>query len=129
MNIVEVSRPEQHQLGPTDELDTFRRPSAASPSSSPVRRASPVNCVIIDHGNAEYSVMMHMQPSSVTVRAVDRVVTGQVIGKLGNSGDSFGPHLHYQLQSGPRLFQDQPLPFSFQNIDGPLFRGRLFDAK
>ena len=87
------------------------------------------NCVIIDHGNAEYSVMMHMQPSSVTVRAGDRVVTGQVIGKLGNSGDSFGPHLHYQLQSGPRLFQDQPLPFSFQNIDGPLFRGRLFDAK
>jgi hypothetical protein len=75
-------------------------------------------CVIIDHGNAEYGVMMHMQPSSVTVRAGDRVVTGQVIGKLGNSGDSFGPHLHYQLQSGPRLFQDQPLPFSFQNIDG-----------
>jgi hypothetical protein len=87
------------------------------------------NCVIIDHGNAEYSVMMHMQPGSVTVRAGDRVVTGQAIGKLGNSGDSFGPHLHYQLQSGPRLFHDQPLPFSFQNIDGPLFRGRLFDAK
>jgi hypothetical protein len=87
------------------------------------------NCVIIDHGNAEYSVVMHMQPGSVTVKAGDRVVTGQVIGKLGNSGDAFGPHLHYQLQSGPRLFQDQPLPFRFQNIDGPLSRGKLFDAK
>ena len=87
------------------------------------------NCVIIDHGNTEYSVMMHMQPGSVTVKAGDRVVAGQVIGKLGNSGDSFGPHLHYQLQSGPRLFQDQPLPFRFQNIESPLSRGKLFDAK
>jgi hypothetical protein len=87
------------------------------------------NCVIIDHGNSEYSVLMHMQPGSVTVKAGDRVVTAQVIGKLGNSGDAFGPHLHYQLQSGPRLFQDQPLPFRFQNIDVPLSRGRLFDAQ
>ena len=87
------------------------------------------NCVIIDHGSSEYSVMMHMQTGSVAVKAGDRVVTGQVIGKLGNSGDSFGPHLHYQLQSGPRLFQDQPLPFRFQTIESPLSRGKLFSAK
>jgi murein DD-endopeptidase MepM/ murein hydrolase activator NlpD len=87
------------------------------------------NCVIIDHGNSEYSVMMHMQPGSVTVKVGDRVAAGQVVGKLGNSGDAFGPHVHYQLQSGPRLFQDQPLPFSFQNIDSPLHRGEYFVAK
>jgi hypothetical protein len=87
------------------------------------------NCVIIDHGNSEYSVMMHMQPGSVTVKGRDRVVTGQVIGRLGNSGDAFGPHLHYQLQSGPRLFQDQSLPFRFQIVDLPLARGKYFDAK
>jgi hypothetical protein len=87
------------------------------------------NCVIIDHGNSEYSVMMHMQPGSVTVKVGDRVVTGQVIGRLGNSGDAFGPHLHYQLQSGPQLFQYQSLPFRFQNIDAPLHRGEYFDGK
>src|SRR5262245_52576795 len=87
------------------------------------------NCVIIDHGNSEYSVMMHMQPGSVPVKEGDRGVPGQVTGRLGNSGDAFGPHLHYQLQSGPRLFQDQPLPFRFQDIDVPLSRGRLFDAE
>src|SRR5215475_5485954 len=75
------------------------------------------NCVIIDHGNSEFSVMMHMQTGSVTVKVGDRVATGQVIGKLGNSGDAFGPHLHYQLQSGPRLFQDQTLPVKFQNLE------------
>jgi len=87
------------------------------------------NCVIIDHGTSEYSVMMHMQTGSVTVKVGDRVTTGQVIGKLGNSGDAFGPHLHYQLQSGPRLFQDQPLPVKFQNFDTPLSRGRYFDVE
>jgi len=88
------------------------------------------NCVIVDHGNSEYSVMMHMQPGSVTVKIGDRVTAGQVIGKLGNSGDAFGPHLHYQLQSGPQVFRDQPLPFRFQNIDDPqLFRGTYFEIK
>ena len=88
------------------------------------------NAVVIDHGNSEYSVMMHMQPGSVTVKAGDRVAVGQVIGRLGNSGDAFGPHLHYQLQAGPQLFRDQPLPFRFQNINSPqLARGTYVDAK
>jgi len=88
------------------------------------------NCVIVDHGNSEYSVMMHMQPGSVTVKIGDRVATGQVIGRLGNSGDAFGPHVHYQLQSGPQIFHDQSLPFRFHNIDVPqLSRGRYFNAK
>ena len=87
------------------------------------------NCVIIDHGNSEYSVMMHMQTGSVTVKVGDRVATGQVIGRLGSSGSAGGPHLHYQLQSGPRLWQYPSLPFRFQNIDAPLHRGEFFVAK
>ena len=88
------------------------------------------NCVIIDHGNSEFSVMMHMQKGSVTVKAGDRVAIDQVVGKLGSSGDSFGPHLHYQLQSGPQLWEYQSLPVKFQNMDVPtLFRGHYFVAK
>ena len=88
------------------------------------------NCVIIDHGNSEYSVMMHMQQGSVAVQVGERVAAGQVLGRLGNSGNSFGPHVHYHLQSGPRLFRDQGLPFKFKNIDvAPLSRGRQFDAR
>jgi hypothetical protein len=98
------------------------------PLHDPVN-ASAGNCVIIDHGNSEYSVMMHMQPGSVTVKVGDRAVTGQVIGRLGNSGDAFGPHLHYQLQSGPRLWQYQSMPIKFQNVDSPLHRGEYFVAK
>jgi hypothetical protein len=87
------------------------------------------NCVIIDHGNSEFSVLMHMQPGSVVVAVGDRVGAGQLLGRLGNSGDAFGPHLHYQLQAGPQLFRDQPLPATFRNIDVPLARGKYFDGK
>lgn len=87
------------------------------------------DCVIIDHGNSEYSLLAHMQEGSVTVKAGDRVVAGQVMGKLGNSGSSFGPHVHYQLQSDPRLLHGQSLPFKFQNADGPLSRGRFLNEK
>ena len=88
------------------------------------------NCVVIDHGNSEYSVIMHMQLGSVTVKVGQRVAVGQVIGKMGNSGNAFGPHVHYQLQSGPQVFHDQGLPFRFQNVNAPqLSRGTYFDAK
>jgi hypothetical protein len=87
------------------------------------------NCVIVDHGNKEFSVMMHMRQGSVVVKAGDHVKQGDVIGHLGNSGDSFGPHLHYQLQSGPELFRDPSIPFRFQNVNRSLFRGTYFHTK
>ena len=68
-------------------------------------------------------------PSQIPKKAGDRVKQGQVMGHLGNSGDSFGPHLHYQLQSGPNLFRDPSIPFVFQNVNrNHLFRGTYFHS-
>jgi hypothetical protein len=87
------------------------------------------NWVMIDHGNSEYSVLAHMQQGSVTVKVGDRVAAGQVIGKLGSSGSSGGPHLHYQLQIGPQLFHDQTVPFKFEGVDEALSRGKHVNEK
>lgn len=88
------------------------------------------NCVIIDHGNSEYSVVMHLQQGSITVKANDKVKQGQVIAKLGNSGDAYGPHLHFQLQPGPKLFQSASMPAQFENVrSNALVRGNYFKAK
>ena len=59
------------------------------------------NGVVIDHGFGEQSSLWHMIPGSVTVKAGDKVELGQVLGKVGNSGRSSGPHIHFQMASQP----------------------------
>lgn len=44
---------------------------------------------------------MHLQPGSVRVRRGAHVVAGQPLGKVGFSGDSLVPHLHYFVSSAP----------------------------
>ncbi len=93
-------------------------------------RAETGNYVLINHGHSECSVLMHMDTGSVRVKKGDRVRQGQTIGQLGNSGDSFAPHLHYQLQSGPDLFDADGLPLEFANLNGVrMIKGAWFDAR
>ncbi len=58
------------------------------------------NYVTVDHGNGEFSLMAHLRQGSVTVKKGDRVKRGQVIGKMGFSGDAFTVHTHYELRAG-----------------------------
>ena len=55
------------------------------------------NSVIIDIGNNKYACYAHMVNGSVRVKAGDTVREGQVIGLMGNSGNSDLPHLHFQV--------------------------------
>jgi murein DD-endopeptidase MepM/ murein hydrolase activator NlpD len=57
-----------------------------------------------------------MHKGSVRVKAGDKVKQGQVIGLLGSAGSPGGPHLHYQLQAGPGVFNSDGLPSQFENI-------------
>ncbi len=61
------------------------------------------NTVIIKHTEGLHSKLCHLQKGSVTVKSGDNVHSGQVIGKVGNSGRSPYPHLHFQLQSTPYI--------------------------
>ncbi|NHJ47981.1 MAG: M23 family metallopeptidase [Asgard group archaeon] len=74
------------------------------------------NYAIIKHQHNEYSYYAHMATDSVTVKKGDKVKQGQVIGKLGNSGNSTGPHLHFQLMDGPSILTGRGLPCHFTNI-------------
>lgn len=56
------------------------------------------NFVIIDHGNGISSCYAHMQDGSMTVSVGDKVLQGQPIGKVGSTGYSTGPHLHFEIR-------------------------------
>ncbi|HET7460390.1 MAG TPA: M23 family metallopeptidase [Longimicrobium sp.] len=58
------------------------------------------NYVLIDHGNGEFSLTAHLQAGSLRVRQGDHVKAGDVVARVGNSGSSRGPHVHYELRSG-----------------------------
>jgi hypothetical protein len=61
------------------------------------------NTVIIKHAEGLYSKLSHLQMGSLSVKTGDNVHYGQVIGKVGNSGRSPYPHLHFQLQTTPYI--------------------------
>jgi len=61
------------------------------------------NYVILKCGNV-FPLYAHLQNGSALVRPGDTVRTGDVLGKVGNSGASIQPHLHFQVMDCPDPF-------------------------
>ncbi len=61
------------------------------------------NTVIIKYSDFFYSKLSHLKKDSITVKVGDFVISGQSIAKVGNSGNSSYPHLHFQLQATPYI--------------------------
>ncbi len=74
------------------------------------------NAVAISHGNGEFSYYGHLQQASLLVREGEMIRRGTLLGRVGSSGSSPGPHLHFQLMDGPNLFIDQGLPLKFSHF-------------
>ena len=73
------------------------------------------NHVIIDHGNGEFSFFAHFLKGSVAVKKGDRLKGGDLLGLVGNSGNSSEPHLHYHLQDTGEFGKGRGLPAAFQD--------------
>ncbi|MBI3653573.1 MAG: M23 family metallopeptidase [Acidobacteria bacterium] len=72
------------------------------------------NTVVIEHGENEYSCYAHLQPA-LLVQVGEAVKRGQRLGRVGNSGESTEPHLHFHLADGANLAQANGIPVAFSN--------------
>lgn len=70
------------------------------------------NYLVIDHGQGEYSLLGHIQKGSLAVKVGDAVKRGQLVARMGNSGSSNNPHVHYELRTGKDL-KAEGLPANF----------------
>ena len=78
------------------------------------------NYIIIDHGDGEFSALLHLIPHSIRVRKGEQVAQGMIVGLLGTSDAGDGtyavePHLHYCLMRGANVPASEGLPAYFES--------------
>ena len=68
------------------------------------------NYVIILHDNGLYTLYAHGQAGSIRVSEGQRVKQGQQIMNVGSTGNSTGPHLHFEVRTSPGLYANRVNP-------------------
>lgn len=74
------------------------------------------NHVILDIGGGRYAFYAHLRPGSLRVRLGERVRRGEVIGLVGNSGNSTEPHLHFHLSDGNSPLGSEGVPYAHESF-------------
>jgi murein DD-endopeptidase MepM/ murein hydrolase activator NlpD len=99
------------------------QPPGQLPDVSTVNLATVTgNHVILDLGSGVYAVYAHLQKNSVVVEVGQHVKRGQLLGKLGNSGNTSAPHLHFHLVDSPSVLGSNGIPYVIDNF---AFTGRI----
>ncbi|MDT0739109.1 M23 family metallopeptidase [Staphylococcus haemolyticus] len=78
------------------------------------------NYILISHKNNEYSLLAHLEYSSINVSIGEKVHQGDLIGKCGNSGNSSEPHLHFQVMNSSKIDECVSLKIKFSNGRSPI---------
>jgi murein DD-endopeptidase MepM/ murein hydrolase activator NlpD len=92
------------------------------------------NYLILDLGHERFALYAHLKPGSLRVKVGESVKAGQVLARLGNSGNSDAPHLHFQVMDGNSPLGAEGVPYEIDGFtqlgvsDGPagLDSGRVW---
>ncbi len=99
------------------------------PTAIPITQADG-NSIVLDLGNDRFALYAHLQPKSIKVSPGDQVTRDQVLGLVGNSGNSVAPHLHFHVMDGPSPLASNGLPYAIDayEITGHAWSTTAFDA-
>jgi murein DD-endopeptidase MepM/ murein hydrolase activator NlpD len=88
------------------------------------------NHIVEDIGGHEFAFYAHLQKGSLLVKEGDRVKKGQVIAKLGNTGNANASHMHFHLMNGPSVLGSDGVPYVIDRFDydGQVAPQALLDA-
>jgi murein DD-endopeptidase MepM/ murein hydrolase activator NlpD len=71
------------------------------------------NLVVLEIAPDVFAHYAHLRPGSLRVRAGQHVHRGEVLARLGDSGNSAAPHLHFHLSNRPTFEESEGVPFRF----------------
>jgi hypothetical protein len=88
-----------------------RTPAGFTPALPLSMQTLAGNTVVLEVGDGQFAHYAHLQPGSVKVKVGQRVRRGQLLARIGNSGDARWPHLHFQVATGPGILDSEGVPF------------------
>jgi murein DD-endopeptidase MepM/ murein hydrolase activator NlpD len=75
------------------------------------------NVVVLEIGHGRFATYAHLKPGSLRVNRGDRVVAGQLLARIGNSGNTLGPHLHFHVSDAVEPLGGEGLPFALESFE------------
>ena len=69
------------------------------------------NTITLDIGRRQFAYYFHLQPGSLRVKVGDHVKKGQIMARIGASGDAREPHLHFEIANSPKALAGEGLPY------------------
>src|SRR5579863_973577 len=73
------------------------------------------NTITLDIGGGQFAYYLHLQPGSLRVKAGDHVRRGQVLARVGASGDAREPHLHFEVTDSAKVLAGDGVPYVIEH--------------
>lgn len=81
------------------------------------------NTITLDLGGGQFAFYLHLQSGSLRVKSGDRVRRGQVLARIGSSGDAREPHLHFEVTTSSKFAAGEGVPYLIDQYGSQTAKG------